>query len=747
MVINKKVVRTMLESKSQYLGSMVLIILSCLSFSMFTMLSDNMDRLFRSFSTNYAQEDLDFMTDQPIKDILSLETEEKFLIEEGRTLDYAMSEQQTLRIFTMNTRVNIPAVISGALPTSGELLLDPAYAKANKLAKGDSILIAGKAFRVAGMMSLPNYIYPLKSDSDIMSDPASFGLAVITQEDFSTIAEGNHFYQVRFLDRLKPIEEQIAVLKETLYGEDIQIMDWNNTSANPKVTFVTTKMQGINKVSKVMPVAILLLTCVLSGIVLWRMIKHESAIIGTLYALGYRKKEIFMHYLRYPFIIALLGGIVGTALGSILLIPMLRFMISYFNMPIDRVDYRSSLLVISLFLPILFLSVAGYLVVSKALRNSPLQLIRGKQEEDKIGLIEKRIRLDRFRFQTKFRIREQLGSTARSFFLILGVILATMLLMMGFAAKSSLENLMKHGFEEAFRYEYSYVFNRMQTTPPVEGEAYSELPFTLSSNQNISITVFGVSPNSEFISFSDTSGTPLGTEQIMMTSALAKKLGYQAGDEIKLTSELNSKEYKIRIEKIADSYIGNYIYMPLSKLNSMIGFSSGSYMGIWSDKRLDIDQNLLLTTISRDDIKNAFTTILAPIQSLIGTAALFAFLIGLVVMYVVTSLVIEENKENISLLKILGYRRKEVNGMVLGGSVYAVILGYLLGVPILLFSLSALFESLTREMSFAMPITVHYSYILLGFIILYISYELSKLLSRRKVNQISMNEVLKSRLE
>ena len=88
-----------------------------------------------------------------------------------------------------------------------------------------------------------------------------------------------------------------------------------------------------------MPVAILLLTCILTGIVMWRMIKREAVIIGTLYAFGYKKKEIQKHYLRYPLIIALIGGIIGTILGALTLRPMINVMIAYFNMPVGSVSF------------------------------------------------------------------------------------------------------------------------------------------------------------------------------------------------------------------------------------------------------------------------------------------------------------------------------------------------------------------------------------------------------------------------
>jgi len=110
-------------------------------------------------------------------------------------------------------------------------------------------------------------------------------------------------------------------------------------------------------------------------------------------------------------------------------------------------------------------------------------------------------------------------------------------------------------------------------------------------------------------------------------------------------------------------------------------------------------------------------------------------------------MIIDENKENISLLKVLGYRKKEIYSMILNSSGFLVILGYILGVPLLLGLLGVMFNSLTKEMSIALPITIGYGYLIIGFIIIYVTYEVSKALSKKKVNKISMTEVLKSRLE
>ncbi|MCB2305691.1 FtsX-like permease family protein [Clostridium estertheticum] len=747
MVINKKIKRTMMENKSQYFGSLALIVISCLLFTMFNLLSGNLANITSSFGKNYKQEDSSFMSDKKLSNISEIESKFNMKMEEGNTFDYPVTKDKVIRIFSQNTKVNIPAIIKGKALSGNDILIDPAYAKANKLEVGDSFKVYDKSFKIAGFMSLPSYIYPLKEASDILTDPNNFGIAVMTKVDLSVMKKGNVFYSIRFNGDRRDVEKRTTAFKDYLNNEDITIISWMDAWVNSRITFVTTKISGINQISSSMPVAILLLTCILTGIVMWRMIKREAVIIGTLYAFGYKKKQIQNHYLRYPIIIALTGGIIGTILGVLALKPMINVMVSYFNMPVGTVNFDIKYLLISILMPVVFLSAAGYLVVNKSLKSSPLELMRGGKENNKVGFIEKNLKLDKLRFSTKFKVREQLRSIPRSVFLLLGVSLATVLLLFVFAAKSSLESLMKDGFDASFKYNYSYVFNSIKKGNPKDGEAFSESPFTLKSDSKINIVAYGVSPSSKYVVFKDKSGKILSTDKSIITSSLADKLKVNPGDTIKVINTLDSKLYSITVDSIAKSYVGNYIYIPMPKFNKMMSYPSGSYMGLWSNSKLNIPENQLLTTVTKADIKNAFNAMTAPIQTMVGTMAFMSFLIGLIVIYVVTSMIIDENKENISLMKVLGYRKKEVYSMILNSSAFLVILGYILGVPILLALLGAMFKSLTKEMSLSLPVTISYSYLIIGFVIIYITYELSKALSKKKLNKISMTEVLKSRLE
>jgi putative ABC transport system permease protein len=133
---------------------------------------------------------------------------------------------------------------------------------------------------------------------------------------------------------------------------------------------------------------------------------------------------------------------------------------------------------------------------------------------------------------------------------------------------------------------------------------------------------------------------------------------------------------------------------------------------------------------------------------MIGFLATVAFIIGVIVIYVVTSMLVEENKRAISLMKIFGYRKKEINSLILNSSTIVVVIGYIIGIPLILAALGVVIQLFEDSIGLALPPgRISPLYILTGFIVVMLSYGLSKLLCQKKVNAVSMSEVLKSGME
>jgi putative ABC transport system permease protein len=746
MVLSKKIKRTIFENKSPFIGSLVLIVISCMLYIMLNMLAANMSESVNSFESDCVQEDASFVTLSDIGNITELENMFDAKIEQGASFDYNLTEDKTVRVFRENDKVNLPAVIQGSAAGFGEVMLDPAFANANGYKIGDTFKIGDKEYKITGFFSLPDYIYIIKSQSDLLSDANSFGIAMLCKNDFDAYGSVKTFYSIKFNSDSQSVQTQARAFRDELEKQGVTVMQWTDTANNNRVTIVTAKMEGIGKVSTLLPVVVLLLTCILTGIVILRMIKQDSVIIGTLYAQGYRKKEIIGHYIRYPLIIAIFGGVIGTVLGALTVKPMTAFMLEYFNIPISESVITPIHIIISLLLPVVFLSASALYILIKELRRSPVSLMRGGSGSGKVNVIERKIKLDRLKFKVKFKLREQFRSMSRLVFLLFGVILATMLLLLGFTAKSSMDYLVGENLTNTLLFKYEYIYNSIHfDNPPAGTEAFSGGEFTMKKDGgDITFTLSGIEPDTQMIILKDKDGGVLDTDKTIITLPLADKLNVKEGDSIEIISKVNSKAYTVTVDKIADSYIGEYVFMPIDEFNDLVGYPQGSYIGLWSKQELNIDEKYLYSASSVDDTINSFKASMQPLQSALGIIGLLSFVIGLVVIHVVISLIIEENRQTISLMKVFGYRKKEINSLILNSPFIIIVLGYIIGIPLIINLMDSAFKSMTQSIDIAFPIVIDNIYLAAGFVFIYLMYELSKALNKRKLNKITMSEALKS---
>ena len=748
MVINKRIKRVLLENKVQYIGSILLIIFSCFMFTLMSQFAMNFERLANEYKIGYVQEDASFTTSKAIDNLQEVEQASNAIIEEGNSFDYKISEDKSLRIFSQNEKINIPSIIDGkGLSQSGDIIITPTFADANKYKIGDEITIFDKTFTISGFMTLPNYIYPLQSEMDMMPQP-SFGIAVISKDDYNNFGKGSSFYSVKFNNSSSPHENSIE-FKEMLRSRDVEIVKWTDIEDNKRVNIVNAEIKILNIVSKAIPTAILFLVIILISNVLRRMIKRESAIIGALYSLGYRRKEIKMHYIMFPLILSLIGGITGTILGTFPVRSMAMFMFNAFIIPLTGIKFSPILFIVSIFLPVLFLGFSSYFVLNKELKRSPVDLMRGNKDNNKANFLENTIKLEKLKFNTKFKIREQLRSLSRLLFLLVGIIIATMLLLWGFALKSGFDYMVTNGLSSVYNFEYEYKFDNLRYDKLPQGaEPGTSTLFLPTDDEKKDFYVCGVKPDSELISLVDETGAPLSTNQVIITKPLANQLNLKQGDTANIIRKLDGRMFSVKVDVIADTYAGKFMFMPLNDYNKTFEMPKGSYNGVFSNVKLDISENEPYSVITLEEKVAGVKEAIAPTQSMIGVLATVAFIIGMIVIYVVTSLIVEENKNIISLMKIFGYKKKEINSLILNSSTFVVVFGYIIGIPLIVQALGVLTKSLENSVGMSLPpMRIDLLYIIIGFIVVMFSYELSKFMCKKKVNLISMSDALKSGMD
>lgn len=746
MTLFRKVIRTMLEHKARYIGAMFLLMISSMMFIMMNMTSINLNNTFTEFSQQNVLSDAEFATDTDI-DAAALGQQFAAAVELGGTADCEVRPGQTLRVFSMMNKVNIPAAQEGHLPGTSEIMLDRLFAETNGYKIGDKITVANREYTVSGYTFLPNFIYVIKSKEEMMNDPKTFGVGVIGKADFTTLPDQHKVYAIRFDDR-ENIKSQEAAVKNALRSQGIHITNWQSTEKKVNVSYVPMEISVLSTMSMAVPLAMLALTCILLGMLMWRIIKSESVIIGTFYAQGYRRWELRRHYLMFPLLVSVIGSVIGSLLGMLLVNSMFSFMLTAFPMPVQKTIFNPWLIVFAVLTPMIILCSVTWGIVGKILKTPPAVLMKGGEVKNKTNFIERSLRLDRLSFSAKFQIREQVRSLSRSFFLLFGVVVATMLMMYGLTMKSSVDYMLGEGINELYNFKHEYVFTSVKTgKPPAGTEQFNAAYVSLANNEDISFYITGVLPNTERIRLKDASGYAIRPEQPTITATLAQKLNVKTGDSVTVFDTENGKEHTFTIEKIADTYAGDFLFMSLDRFNAEFEYPADAYFGIWSDEAITFAQGKIQSTKSLDAIVKGFGKLIDQMGPMIYGLIAAAFILGLIIIYIVTGLVVDESRTSISLMKVFGYRKKEINKLILGSNTFIVILGYLLGIPALLGTAGVFFGSLTESLQVVLPVKLNITYMVFGFIIVMVTYEFAKLMCKKKVASIPMSEALKAGAE
>jgi putative ABC transport system permease protein len=745
MALRKRIWRIIKESKGRYIGIFILIFLGSFYFIAASGVGSSMGKLVSEFTEKNKQEDITFKTNKPLENIAELERESGALIDTYQLHDVKVPNGE-LRLLSPSKKVNIPAVTSGRdLQNPGDILIDPKFAQMHGLKIGDQLKLNGKTFHIVGMVAVPNYIYIIKNVYDQYPSDG-FGIGLISDTDFKAFPKADTVYSAYMKDR-ENVKTKAANLYRILKEKGYTTSEWLNSDTNARIAMVRGNIEGAKAMGAPVAAAVYLLCCLILGLMIQRMVKSDSVVIGTLYAQGYRRGELIRHYMAIPILISVAGGLAGTLLAFPMVGPIIGVLTSAYNVPVTGLSFSPLSIVLGVLMPMALLSLSSYVILRRVLKKSAAELMKGDEQKTKVNFLERRLRLDRFKFATKFKLREQIRSIPRLLFLLLGVSAASMLLLLGFTVHNSFQVLMDStGSDRYFPIETT--FKEMQHgAVPKGAEPLNAIRSYPKGNEKAEFYVVGLKPDSIGITMRDSNGKDLPKNQVNITYLLAYRLGLKVGDTINIVSKVDGKSYSLKIDGIAQTYFGQYIYMPLDEFNRMTGNEPGSYLGILSKNKLDIDENLLTGVNDFSNLDKIDDTTASTLTSSVVLITIVASLAGAIIIFLVTSMMIEESRSTISLMKVLGYQEKEVAKLILSSSTPVVFIGFWIGLPLMLAVGNTLYGYLGEQINMVMPMIVNPWYVLISFVVIFTVYKVTKWLCGRKLAKISMSEVLKAGTE
>lgn len=704
-VLRKRLPRFLKRNLGIYGGIALFIILVIALSAAYVVGNQGIRKAFHDMEENNRLEDGFFALSVPmdkaeVSDLLGDSLE----LEYQPYADLLSSDESEIRVFKMRQSIDIPFVLEGSLPDSdNEIALDRLYCEAHDLDLGDKILVGSEDMEVSGIIGLPEYIVSFKELGDLLADREVFGVSIVSDGFFSTLDEEKMTYQYAYkfkneLTREEVNQETRDIIKKL--GDKGVLSDFCAIGDNNRVNNMISKMElNINMATYFMVLA-MVIVAFLFALVSVHTFEDECSFVGVLIATGYKKKTILRHYLTIPVLVTLISTGIGMALALSFVYKLpTQSVYDYYVCPKMLYTIDPVRVAFMIGFPILAVILINLIVFGRKLNLTPLRLIRRDTKKEK--RVKNAHEMKKLGFLNRFRVRTVVRSKGQYISLIIGVFLAGLLCMFGLGMRSSFDKYIDSLPDSAVS-EYQYVLKAPLPDPSVlPSDVEKDTISTYETEYNgrmLPVNVLGISSDTKYLK--DFNVASLGEDEIIISDIMAAKLGIHKGDTIELDNKLTLHKWNAKIVEVADFELGVYVFTSQETLNTYLEKEEGYYNTVFADGEISgIDERFVSTVVTKEKVADSAKQMKTLMASLIVMLTAVGIICYIIVMFMLTKMVIDKNALNISLLKVFGYRNKEVNKLYLSQTQWIIILSVILFLPLQYFLIGKIWPGMLNSMS------------------------------------------------
>ena len=684
---------------------------------------------------------------------------------ENYYIEATLDNESTMRFFKNREEINKVCLMKGELPkAAGEIAIDRMYADNNQLAVGDTITSGEHSWKITGLVALSDYSCLFQNNSDSMFDAVKFGVGVVTPEEFDTLNQDKLQYNYSWKYEQEPADEvEEKEISEDLMeeiGKIVSLESFVPRYTNQAITFTGEDMGGDKAMMIMLLYIIMVIMAFVFGITISNTIRKEAAVIGTLRASGYTRRELISHYMTLPVLVTLAGALAGNVLGYTVLKNVCAAMYyGSYSLPTYETVWNAEAFLLTTVIPVLIMLVVNFCVLRHKLRLSPLKLLR----RDLSGKEQKRaMRLSpHIKIFSRFRLRVIFQNMSNYLVLFIGILFANLLLMFGLLLPSVLshyqteiqKNMLANyqymlqvpmGAMTGSKLEellnlltfYAEVRTDNETAEKFSAYALNTLPGKYKSEE---VLLYGVEKDSKYVT------ADLG-DGVYISSAYADKFRIRPGDTITLKEKYEKDEYSFTVDGIYEYTAGLCIFMSRDKLNETFDLEDDYYSGYFSDTPItDIRKKYIGSVVDLDALTKISRQLDVSMGSMMGMVNGFAIMIYMVLIYLLSKIIIEKNAQSISMVKILGYTNWEISRLYILSTTIVVVICLLVSLPVERAVMEVLFrEMMLSSISGWITMWVDPMIYVQMFGAGLVTYAVVALLEFRKIKKVPMDEALKN---
>ena len=662
-----------------------------------------------------------------------------------------------VRVFSKEDEVNKASFTLGRAPErDDEIAVDRMHADNSNLTVGDHITVAGKEYEICGLLAYVNYATLHENNMDLMFDAIGFDVAMVTKNAWKEVNGRIHYSYAFFYDEGYSNESEQKVLSDnflqSLISQTIKaendLENYIPRYDNQAVNFAPDDMGSDKTMGGVLLYILVIVLGFVFALTITSTITKESTVIGTLRASGYSKGELVRHYMAMPVLVTLVSAIVGNVLGYTFFKNIIVNM--YYNsysLPAYRTYWYYEAFVKTTVVPVILMIIINFIVVSYWMKFSPLRFLR---KDLKVTKRKKAMRLPRFKFMGRFRLRVILQNIPNYIVLFVGIFFVVFLATFAFGLETTLDNYQDHVVEDMFA-KYQYVLKDTEDedgnaiSTKVEGaEKFSMETLYTTDGVHVAegIGIYGIEKNSSYI---DIGGADLAGNEVYVSSAYQDKFKLRKGDTLILKEKYNDTEYSFKIAGFYE-YLGSLnVVMYLDTFNDTFGYPEGSFNGFLSNEEItDIEEKNIAMTITEEDVTKVSRQLDHSFGGYMNYFKVVCLIFAGILIYLLTKVIIEKNENAISMVKILGYKNGEIASLYLLSTTWMVIISAVATSFIGVKALEVVWKIIIGQMDGWIP--AHIPSITIVWIVLMIlaAYLVVMFIDYTRIRKIPMDEALKN---
>ena len=377
-------------------------------------------------------------------------------------------------------------------------------------------------------------------------------------------------------------------------------------------------------------------------------------------------------------------------------------------------------------------------MLRKKLKFKTINFLRSDIKKNKTRNIKLSAKIP---FKRRFRLRVVIDNLGNFVILFLGIFLASLILLFAIG----LEPMLNH-YEETVKdtviANYQYVINTPIAIDEYNLTQYSMKTYYEIGGKDVDVSFVGLNDTTKYYKNLELKDLEEG---IVISDSLALKLDINIGDMVEFKDENRDKKYEFKVLDIYEYRAGFSVFVKQKDLNKLLELPESYFNVFLSDEKLDIDKKYVINEISKEDVANVASQMLKSFDELLDAVIVFAVVIYLVLMFVLTKVIIEKNALSISLMKVFGYNNKEIRKLYLNATSIAVIVCLFLVMPIekitFGFIMKYAMARIEGYVELFIPLYVFAMVVGIGIA----TYFVINKLHIRKINKIPMGDALKDR--